>query len=293
MEPIILNHSVEIVLTPQFYTFIREELDVKFTYQAKQIAESLFDDYLDGSIEHQYHVNKCEDRWCFFAYNIEEIDHFLKSVGIEKHRVSKIYFAQDLSKELVEPIQLDNQSALQTVNGIVTLIPQRFMGENVEYQQLNLSAVKLNSGITMGASLNSFISLKEALPLSLLFIILGSVFMVEGYRTQASISNEKSRVSELLSQYPKYSNSGIRANILETYKPINRQERNKRESLKEISRFLSKKSQLTQLKIVKDTIEADIEVANEKINKQVSRNAKAKNFKVINNGLNMKVEKKI
>ena len=59
MKHINLLNSVEIILTPQFYTFMRENLNIRFAYQAKQIAESLFDDYLDSSKKYQYHVYKC------------------------------------------------------------------------------------------------------------------------------------------------------------------------------------------------------------------------------------------
>ena len=293
MEPIILNHSVEIILTPQFYTFIRENLDVKFTYQAKQIAESLFDDYLDKTKEYQYHVYKCNNEWCFFAYNIDEIDQFLASRGIEKHRVSKIYFAQQLNSELEEPIELNEKNILQTIDGTVTLIPSRFMESNFNYKKLNLSELKLTSGITMGGSLNSFISLKETILLSSIFLILGSIFIVEGNRIKSSISNEDEKLTALLDKNPTYASSMIRKSILEKYQPIDKKERSKRQNIKEISKLLSNKSQLTQLTIKKETIQADIKTSNTTIAKQVNRNAKAKKFKVINNGLNIKVEKKI
>ena len=293
MEPVVLNHSVEIILTPQFYTFIRESLDVKFTYQAKQIAASLFDDYLDTSKEYQYHVYKCENEWCFFAYNIDEIDQFLESRGIEKHRVSKIYFAQQLSSELEEPIELNEKNILQTIDGTVTLIPSRFMESNLSYKALNLSELKLTSGITMGGSLNSFISIKETILLSSIFLILGSIFIVEGNRIKSSISNEDEKLTALLNENPTYTSSMIRKSILEEYKPIDKKERSKRQSIKEISKLLSAKSQLALLTIKKDTIQADIKTSNKTISKQVNRNAKAKNFKVINNKLNIKVEKKI
>ena len=155
MEPIKLENSVEIILTPQFYTFLREELEIKFAYQAKQVARAMFDDYIGTSLEYQYHVYKCDNHWCFFAYNIEEIDQFLESVGIEKHRVSKIYFAQQLENELSLPLLLSGDHALQSVDGIVTMVPKRFLGDDVEYLSLDTDKLKLNGGVTMGASLNS------------------------------------------------------------------------------------------------------------------------------------------
>jgi len=293
MEPVTLEHSVEIILTPQFYTFIRENLDVKFSYQAKQIAASLFDDYLNTMIDYQYHVNKCDGEWCFFAYNIDEIDYFLESKGIEKHRVSKIYFAQQLDKELTKPVQLSAKNALQTIDGTVTIIPTRLLEPDTVFQTFDLEDAKLSSGITMGASLNSFISLKETILLSSLFFILGAVSITEGSRIKSSIGSENEKLTQLFNDHKSYRNSSARKNILNTYQKIDNDEHAKRQSIKEISKLLSAKSQLLALKIEKNKISATIKTSDTGISKQVSRNAKAKDFKSFSNGLDVKVEKQL
>ena len=291
MKPVTLLNSVEIILTPQFYTFIRENLDIRFAYQAKQIAESLFDDYLVNSKEYQYHVYKCQNSWCFFAYNINEIEDFLKSVGIEKHRVSKIYFAQQLSQELKKPIKLSQKNALLTIDNTVTIVPTKLIDSNIEYNNLDLKAQKFNSSVSMGASLDSFVSLKETIMLGSLFFILGSIFIIEGNRIKSSVSTNEEVITKLFNQHPKYRSSMLRESILNKYQPIDKKERKKRESLKEISKLLSAKSQLEQLTIDKNQITANIKTANSNIANQVSRNAKAKNFKSSKNGLKVKVEK--
>jgi len=293
MKPVTLLNSVEIILTPQFYTFIRENLDIRFAYQAKQIAQSLFDDYLDNNKEYQYHVYKCQDDWCFFAYDIKEIEDFLKSVGIEKHRVSKIYFAQQLSQELKKPIKLSEKNALLTIDDTVTLIPTKLMDSNTEYNSLELKEHKFNSSVSMGASLDSFISLKETIILSSLFLILGGIFIVEGNRIKSSISTNEELRTKLFNQYPKYHSAMLRQSVLDKYQPIDKRERKKRESIKEISKLLSANSQLEQLTLDNDKIIANIKTANTNIANQVNRNAKAKNFKSSKNGLEVKVEKRI
>jgi hypothetical protein len=293
MKPVTLVNSVEIILTPQFYTFIREDLDIRFAYQAKQIAASLFDDYLDHSTEYQYHVNKCQNQWCFFAYNIEEIDQFLETIGIEKHRVSKIYFAQELESALEQPIQLSEKNILQTIDGTVTLIPSQLMERNIQFNPLNIEAEKLTSGITMGASLNSFISLKETILLSSLFFILGTIFIVEGSRTKSSVAKDEALALELTKKHSKYNDSGFRLNLLNKYQPIKKHEITKRQSIKEISKLLSSRSQLVKLTIDKHSIKATIKASDRNVANQVSRNAKAKKLSSSNNGLDVKVEKKI
>ena len=293
MEPVTLEHSVEIILTPQFYTFIRENLDVRFNYQAKQIAASLFDDYLDNTEDTQYHVDKCGTQWCFFAYNIEEIDRFLESVGIEKHRVSKIYFAQQLNSELESPILLSEKNILKTIDETVAIVPLRLMDPDLEYKSLNLSELKLNSGVTMGGSLNSFISLKETIVLSSLFVILGTLFFVEGNRIKSSISSDNNTLNQLLDENPKYTATVYRNSILDKYRPIDKVERAKRQSIKDISKLLSAKSELINLHIEKDKIAANIKTSDKTISQQVNSHAKTKMFKTSSNGLDVKVEKKL
>lgn len=291
MEPTTLENSVDIILTPQFYTFLREDLDLKFSYQAKQIAPSIFDDYIRSSIEYQYYVYKCDDQWCFFAYNIDEIDQFLESVGIEKHRVSKIYFAQQISDELEEPVLLSEKSVLKNIDNVVTVIPKRIMGRESEYKTLALDELKIKGGISMGASLNSFVSLKETIILSSLLFILGLVFIVEGNRIKSSIATEDAQLTALLDENPKYASSMLRNSILEKYQPIDTNERLKRETMKEISKLLSAKSQLKSLSVNEKSITANITTADNTINKQVKEHAAAKKFKTSGTGLDLKVEK--
>jgi len=293
MEPVTVKNSIEIILTPQFYTFIRETLDLKFSYQAKQIAESLFDDYINSSEKYQYHVYKCEDQWCYFAYNIEEIEIFLKSVGIEKHRVSKIYFAQQLSSELEQAIQLSKSSVLQTIDGTVTMLPSKFMNSDTQFNTLNLNSIKLSSGISMGASLNSFISLKETIVLTSLFSLLGVIFILEGSRLKSSISEDDEKLTALLDENTLYGSSIQRSSILGKYQPINDNERAKRQTLKEISKLLSSGSQLESLTINQNTIIANIKTSDRATSSQVTNRAKAKQFKSSANGEMVKVEKKI
>ena len=293
MEPVKLKNSVEIILTPQFYTFLREELDIKFAYQAKQVAGAMFDDYIDTSLEYQYHVYKCDNLWCFFAYNIEEIDQFLESVGIEKHRVSKIYFAQQLENELSTPMSLSGNHALQSVDGMVTMVPKQFLRDDVEYLSLDTDKLKLKGGVTMGASLNSFVSLKETIVLGSLFALLGTSFIVEAQRIKSSIANEDAKLTALIDENPKYGSSMLRESILDKYKPIDTKERAKRQAMKEISKLLSSKSKIKELNINEKSISATIATQNKSISKQVTDHAKVKKMKVTATGLDLKVEVKL
>jgi len=145
----------------------------------------------------------------------------------------------------------------------------------------------------MGSSLNSYVSLKETLVLSSIFCILGTISIVEGNRIKASISKDDATLTTLLDDNPRYTSSLSRQSILEKYQPIDTIERAKREAIKDISKFLSNKSQLKLLSIDKKKIRAEIKTNNQTIKIQVKEHAHAKNFKISGSALNVKVEKSL
>jgi len=98
---------------------------------------------------------------------------------------------------------------------------------------------------------------------------------------------------ELLSVDSSYGSAMIRENILEKYQPIDKKERAKRQTIQEISKLLSSKSELTMLNIEKSTIKASIKASNNSISKQVIQSAKVKSFKSTVNGQNITLEKSL
>jgi len=294
MESVEGNETVDLVLTPQFYTFIRESLAIKFAYQAKNIADSLFDDYLDPIKEYQYHVYKCGEDWCFFAYDVEEITHFLEQKGISPYRIGKVYFAQELVHDLNEPIPLGNRDALQRIEDTVTVIPQRLLSTETPLGTLELEKLNLQQGVTLSASHDSFISMKQGLILSLLFLLLGGSFFVEGKRIHDSIEGMVAEKEKLLEENPKLGSSLIRNSELEKYKPINRQERLKRDTVSKISKMLSKKSHLKSLKLDDKRVIATIETDSNRLIHEIEKRAKGEHFRVVSKGHNeIVLEKKL
>ncbi len=86
------GRGVDILLTPQFYTSLKEDLEVKFAYQAKQIAPSLFDDYIEDIEGYQFAVYKDGKDWHFFAFNIEDIFKFVEERGLNRYQVGQDIF---------------------------------------------------------------------------------------------------------------------------------------------------------------------------------------------------------
>jgi len=278
MDPVNIKETVDVILTPHFYTFLREELAIKFVYKAKQIAPSLFDDYIDDTDESQYHVYKCDEDWCFFAYNINKITSFLKEKGIETHNIRKIYFAQELAPLLDTPIKLSEYDAMQTIQGVVTVIPSRLMSDDEQYQQLDLNRVTLQNGIAISSSLGSVVPTKQTVILTVLLTLLGATYIIEGNRTKSATANIEAKLNSLIEQNPKLGSSLIRNSELKKYKAIDKKERLKRDIVAEISKMLSKQSQIVSISINEKSVTATLRTQTKLVNSQIKKEAKRANM---------------
>jgi hypothetical protein len=278
MQSITTIDSIDIILTPQFYTFLREELGVRFAYQAKQIAPSLFDDYLDMEREYQFHTYKCEEEWCFFAYSVDEIVSFLESRGVKAHQINKIFFAQELSPYIESAIDLGSSTAMQSIDGIVTIMPKRLISSEYRYAHLDIDTLSLKNGIALGSSYSSLIPLKETIIITSTLIIFGVIFFIEGGRYKSSIESIVAKEERLLETNSKLSSNRVRKSILKKYIPIDRDERAKRDTLKEISKLIFSESRLNELTIEDKKISVRIKTKNSNITRQIEQ--RSKNFKI-------------
>ena len=292
MQDINTIDSVDIVLTPQFYTFLREELGVKFSYQAKQIAPSLFDDYLDKEEEYQFHVYRCKEDWCFFAYSVDEIISFLETKGLKAHQINKIFFAQELASHIENAIELSPNSAMHSIDDTVTLLPKRLISSDYEYSHLDIDSLSLKNGIALGSSYNSIVPLKETIIITSLLVILGVIFFIEGGRYSGSMENLVSKKDKLLEKNSKLSSNRVRKSILEKYVPIDRDERAKRDSMREISKLLFSESRLKELIIEDKKISAKIKVKNSNVIKQIEKQNKSFKLKKEKNSI-VKLERSL
>jgi hypothetical protein len=294
MEDVDVKESIDIVLTPQFYTFLREDLEIKFAYQAKKIAPAFFDDYLNAGVEHQYHVYKQGSEWYFFAYSVEEITTFLEERGVSSHQIGKIYFIQELDKRLESPVELGETMVMQTLEGTVTLLPKRLLSHEVEYQSLNLQKEKFQNGIALSSSYDSIIPFRETALLSTLLLFLGAFFLFEGERGRSAIEGLEASRTELLDEHPKLSSSLLRNSEMKKYTKIDQEERVKREALMQVSKMISSSNQLKSLVLNEKSITATIKIDSPVAMRKLKRLAKKRNFTLLNESAKeISVEKKL
>jgi hypothetical protein len=247
MQAHTVERPVDVMITPQFYTMKKEVLPVKYLYQAKRIAPSLFDGLLEGDVKHDYFVYRDGDTWVFIAYDIAEIISFLEKKGIPAQKIGKIYFAQQAVEHFDKPVPLGEHEALSVIDGTVVVVPVSAL-QDVEFGAFGerfRPTKALRSEIGGGSLLNR----KHAIVLSVLLALFGVIWLIEGMRHGGGNDMLSSRLNELYERHPALQSTYARNSILEKYRKIDVYERKKREIIKRVSGLIFKGVTLTELEL--------------------------------------------
>ena len=278
MGPVSSSEAFDIMLSPQFYTLKRESLPVRYHFQAKKLASSILENLLPEEGNYEHYVFKEDDLWTFIAYDPEEISRFLQSRGISPEQVSKLYFAQQVSEKFSTPVLLDENTALSNVQHSATVVPRMLLPEETQYQDFD-ETFKPKSGASFGVGMHSIIGKKEAWTIGAIFLIFALMFFVEGFRYRQVIVTMQEKVSLLLEDYPALQSQYARENIAKKYQKIDREERHKREVLKDLSRLVLPGVEVESLLMGKKLFSATFKCPDEKSVIRVQSLAKEKQYK--------------
>ncbi|MEA3456253.1 MAG: hypothetical protein U9R26_07070 [Campylobacterota bacterium] len=287
-KPLLLIHDAmpmvnrsdvfDIMLSPQFYTLKREDIPVRYHFQAKKLASSILENLLpeDGNYEH--YVFKEENLWAFVAYDPGEIGRFLQTRGISTEQVSKLYFAQQVSEKFNMPVLLDENTALGSVQHTATVLPSILLPKETRYQDFD-ETFKPGTGTSFGLDAHSIIGRKEAWTISAIFLIFALMFAVEGMRYRQVVTTMQEKVALLLQDYPALQSQYARENIAKKYRKIDREERQKREILKGLSRLVLPGVEVESLLMGRKQYSITLKCPDEKSVIRVHSLAKEKQYK--------------
>jgi len=282
MADVNIDKSVNIMLSPQFYTLKREALPVKYAHQAKKIAPSIFDGLVENAGEYEYFVFKEDDEWVLIAYNSYEILDFLYSKGFKRENISKLYFAQQSIDMFDKPLSIGENSALISMDNTMVVIPKIVLGEdeNLSLNFTDLFTPKQSITIKTTSSSNLF-STTDTIILSSIFTIFAILFIIEGIGYSGNNSN-RDKFDELLISNPSLQSSYSRKSIISKYKTLDKKERDKRDNIKAISSIIFKGVKLTNLKLDSKKIEASFVCINKSVSDKLKTIATKKHFIVMN-----------
>ena len=283
MEHINVDESINIMLSPQFYTLKREALPIKYAYQAKKIAPSLFEGLLDNKGTYEYAVFKEEDDWGFVAYNIEEITTFLTSKGIPPEKIAKVYFAQESVASFSLPVVLNEKEVLTVLDNTVVMVPKMALNlEDIRTKKFDDSFTPKKGGITVkgGTNIPSLFTQQQAYTLAMIFLLFAGMFFIEGIRYSGNDNNGQEELNSLYETYPALESSYTRQDIIDKYRPIDKKERQKRDAIKSVSSMIFKGITLEHININNKKFQAEFICANPGAKKQLKDLAKKSHFNV-------------
>jgi len=248
MPKVSRKKQYDLMLTPQFYIFKKEDLPIKYQFQATKLAPSVLDDLL-GDGAYSYAAIKEDDGWVFMAYDIPKIESFLEEKGLSANNINKIYFAQQSKEGFEFPIEIDDNDAITTINDTVTILPKNVIGTD-EFAMFT-NKFRPSQGFSSVSSRSTFVSQKQAWIVSGILLALAGTYFAEGIRYQGALSDLDVQLEDAASKYPSLSGKGSLAldNMFKTRHTLDTKQREIRQTLKNISLFASKDTKLDNLMI--------------------------------------------
>jgi len=279
MPPISKSDTVDILLTPQFYTLKREKLPVRHAYQAKRIAPSLFEGLVEDPRSLEYFVYKEKDSWVFIAYDVSEIIDFLTKKSLSTQQVGKLFFAQQIIDQIDHPVAIDETLALTVLNETAVLVPRTALPQSTVFK--NIQKVKTpKKGLRLEYGTESFIGRKQAFIIAGVIVFVSMLLIAEGWRYHKEKSIVEEKQAALYADYPALQNAYTRENIAQKYRMIDQEERAKRNIVSKVASLLVKGVILQDFKLEKKGFVAHFEIKNKSDQKRFQKLVKKSGFKV-------------
>jgi len=262
----------DLVLSPQFYIVKKEKLPIKYSYQAKKLAPSILEEYLDSAKDYEYIVQKVKDGWRFFAYAPKDVEEYLKqNYKIDSNKIGQVYFADQLNSIISkQPIELDESNALALLDAQATIIPKSMI--NIDKFAKFTQKLRPKGGFAFKSSKkmeNSRANIVDtaAIVASALISLIAIAYLVEGFGYKKAISELDNKLSLMYEDSPELQSKLTRDSIKQKYETIEKRQRAIRERLSNFSSLSSKKSILEKLELTNNNLEASFKVDPKEINK--------------------------
>ena len=254
----------DLMLSPQFYVLKREELPVKYAFQAKKLAPSILEDLVgDGSMTYEV-FRDIEGRWNFVAFDLDEVGGFLEEKGGSLDRVGRIYFAEQARTHFNPPVVLSDTEVLGVVNGMVTVIPARLLADPDQATTFDESfRPEQGFGFKRTRRRSGGLDSRFVTAAAVILTVLGLAYIAEGFRYQRQLGAAQASLEQALSADPALRGSYARKAIYKKYHALDTTQRAIRERLKALGRLTSKVTKLDKVTLSKERYEATLSVPND------------------------------
>jgi hypothetical protein len=259
-SPTGIASRVDLLLAPDLYLLKSEPLPVRFAHQAKKIAPSIMED-LGAGPDWVYEVIKGAEGWQIYAYDPRQLMETLREAGLGTDRIGQLYFAQQFSDQLETPLPLNEELALATLAGTVTLLPlspDMPLERTTEVRRLS----RPPKGFTLhGIRRHTLLGPLEAGIFAAALLLLALTWGIEGWQYHRAGKELQQPLEQSLEKNPTLASGITRRNILQRYRNLDRPQRRLRKTLQSIGSLTSKDSRLASLEITPEGYEAEIDAS--------------------------------
>ncbi|MDR2342808.1 MAG: hypothetical protein LBD84_07215 [Campylobacteraceae bacterium] len=254
--------AFDVILSPKYYWIKIETLPVKYTFQAKEYAPSVFEGFIPKG-DYSYKAIKQNDKFLLFAYDAKDILENLESLGVKTSLIRKVYFAQTEFAHYPFDIKIDNKNALVIHNGKVIKAPLSLTKEHISINEV-LQKIKPSKNTIKLGKFNRFYEKQGALKsviYALIFLIV--LFFAELIYLVTVLNSNENRREEILEQYS-LPTTEIQLNaLLRQNERINKEQKTIRDKTNEIFKLpLQEGEYFKSIDIIKTQILLTLHVNN-------------------------------
>lgn len=123
----------DVILSPKYYWAKKENLPVKYTYQAKSYAPSSFDGIVPEG-EYKYLVKKADEGYWIYAYDEHYILSEIEKLGLKSSQIRKVYFSQVEFETITKPIAINKNEVLTKHNENIIKVPMQMVQESRSFE---------------------------------------------------------------------------------------------------------------------------------------------------------------
>ena len=226
------KEKITLILSPAYYWFQKENLNITMR-QAKKIAPSIFEGTIPPG-EYSYFVQKCDDGFCFYAYEEKKILKALKDAGIAPGQVKRVYAAQMVFANLKEPIMIEDL-IIASEDGTVVVLPKNIAA--IEAKKADLSTLQLpKKSLPVRLYASDFISHRYMRTVIAILLIAIFLYALEFYRYNQVIKQLEAKEEAVKERYGLPPTTLQLQSILAKYEKVQKEQLALRETLAYILR---------------------------------------------------------